>query len=248
MARVTLHTICQDAFPASAPTPPLPTHVRKAARALRPGRTAVRGGQVHACPAGHRARVWSTACRHRSCPPCASLQTARWWALQQARLLAWAHDPGMCTLPHALPPLWRAHVPVLRTLLGPAVRERVVAWRAAAKELGAPPGLSAARPTWSQPLGGPPQGPWVVTGGGVPPDGPGQAVRPGVLLPARGVRAVWRGQRRAALRRAWTRGEWGGRRGGVLRRGAPGSTVSALRRRGAGRGASGNARPTEPGG
>ncbi len=58
MALVTLQTIFQDAFPAYEQTHPLPTHVRKAARAIMQCRTAVLGGHVQACPDGHMARVW----------------------------------------------------------------------------------------------------------------------------------------------------------------------------------------------
>src|SRR5262245_13285568 len=112
MARVTLHTIFQDAVPAYEQTHPLPTHVRRAARALMQCRTAILGGHGHACPDGHRARVWDNACRPRACPQCAYLQTERWRAFQQARLLACEHSQGIVTLPHALTPLWLANVAV----------------------------------------------------------------------------------------------------------------------------------------
>ena len=82
MALVTLQMIFHDAFPAYEPTHPLPAHVRKAARAIMPCRTAALGGHIQACPDGHIARVWYHSCRHRSCPQCASLQTERWLALQ----------------------------------------------------------------------------------------------------------------------------------------------------------------------
>jgi hypothetical protein len=80
MALVTLQTIFQDAFPAYAQTHPLPTHVRRAARAIMQCRTAILGGHVQACPDGHMARVWYNSCRHRACPQCAYLQTERWLA------------------------------------------------------------------------------------------------------------------------------------------------------------------------
>ena len=73
MALVTLPTLFQDAFPTYAQTHLLPTHVRRAARAMRQCRTAALGGHVQACPDGHVSRVWDNACRHRSCPQCASL-------------------------------------------------------------------------------------------------------------------------------------------------------------------------------
>jgi len=92
MALVTLQTIFQDAFPAYEQTHPLPLHVRRAARALVQCRTAALGGHVQACPDGHVARIWYNSCRHRACPQCAYLQTERWLARQQARLLAFLND------------------------------------------------------------------------------------------------------------------------------------------------------------
>src|SRR5436309_4545895 len=98
MALVTLQTIFQDAFPAYEQTHPLPSHVRRAARAIMQCRTAVLGGHVQACPDGHMARIWYNSCRHRSCPQCAYLQTERWLALQQARLLACDHYHGISSI------------------------------------------------------------------------------------------------------------------------------------------------------
>ena len=82
MALVTLQTISQDAFPAYEPSHPLPAHVRKAAHAIRPCRTAALGGHSQACPDGQVTWVWYNACRHRSCPQCPYLQPERWLALQ----------------------------------------------------------------------------------------------------------------------------------------------------------------------
>jgi hypothetical protein len=123
MALVTLQTIFQDAFPAYEETHPLPPHVRRAARAIMQCRTAALGGHVQACPDGHVARIWYNSCRHRACPQCAYLQTERWLALQQARLLACDHYHVIFPLPHALNPLWLANVSVMTTLLFQAVRD-----------------------------------------------------------------------------------------------------------------------------
>src|SRR5262247_710789 len=113
MALVTLQTIFQDAFPAYEALHPLPAHVRKAARAIMQCRTAALGGHGQACPDGHVSRIWYNSCRHRACPPCAYLQTERWLAFQQARLLACEHYPVIFTLPHELNPLWLANVSVM---------------------------------------------------------------------------------------------------------------------------------------
>ena len=206
MALVTLQTIFQDAFPAYEQTHPLPTHVRKAARAIMQCRTAVLGGHVQACPDGHIARVWYNSCRHRSCPQCAYLQTERWLALQQARLLACDHYHVIFTLPHELNPLWLANVSVMTTLVFQAVRDTLSTLLADPKYLGAQPGILAALHTWSQTLVLHPHVHCLVTGGGVTPDGHWKAVRHGFLLPARVVMAVFRGKMLDAIRRAWTRG------------------------------------------
>jgi hypothetical protein len=206
MGTVTLQQIFQNAYPHDEQTHPLPTHVRRAARAIMPCRTAALGGHVQACPDGHVARIWYNACRQRSCPPCASLQTERWLALQRARRLACDHSHGIFTLPHDLNPLWLANVPVMTPLLLQAVRDTLRTLLAAPQYLGAPPGIMAALHTWSQPLRVPPHRHCLVTGGGRTPAGTWVAVRHGLLLPRRVVMAVLRGKMVEASRQTVARG------------------------------------------
>jgi Transposase zinc-binding domain/Putative transposase len=206
MALVTLQTIFQDAFPAYEQTHALPTHVRRAARAILQCRTAILGGHVQACPDGHMARVWYNSCRHRACPQCAYRQTERWLAFQQARLLACAHSHVIFTRPHALNPLWLAHVPVMTTLLLQAVRDTLGTLLAAPQSLGAQPGLLAALHPWSQPLVLHPHLHCLGTGGGLTATGSWVAVRNGFVLPARVVLAVFRGTLVAASRQPFARG------------------------------------------
>jgi len=207
MGTVTLQTIFQDAFPLYEQTHLLPSHVRRAVRAIMQCRTAVLGGHVQACPDGHMSRIWDNACRHRSCPQCAYLQTERWLALQQARLLACDHYHVIFTLPHDLHPLWLVNVPVMSGLLLQAARDTLCALLGDPKYLGAQPGIIAALHTWSQTLVWHPHVHCLVTGGGLTPDGHWKAVHNGFLLPARVVMAVFRGKMLDAIRRAWTRGE-----------------------------------------
>lgn len=185
----------------------LPAYVRKAGRAIMPCRTAALGGQVEVCPDGPLSRVWDHACRHRSCPPCAELQTERWLAFQQARWLACDHSPGLCTLPQDRNPLWLAHVPVMRTPLFQAARATLGDWLADPQSLGAQPGSIAALHTWSQPLVRHLPVHCLVPGGGRSPAGHWVVVRHGLLLPARGVMAVVWGTRRDTSRSALPRGD-----------------------------------------
>jgi hypothetical protein len=205
MGLVTLQQIFQDAFPAYEQTHPLPTHVRRAARAIMQCRTAALGGHIQACPDGHVARIWYNSCRHRSCPQCAYLQTERWLAVQRARLLACDHYHVIFTLPHDLNALWLANVAVMTTLLFQAVRDTLVTLLADPKYLGAQPGILAALHTWSQTLVLHPHVHCLVTGGGLTPDGQWKAVRNGFLLPVRVVMAVFRGKLLAAIRQALAR-------------------------------------------
>lgn len=207
MALVTLQTIFQDAFPAYEQTHPLPAYVRKAARAIMQCRTAALGGHIQACPEGHVSRVWYNSCRHRSCPQCAYLQTERWLALQQARLLACDHYHVIFTLPHDLNPLWLANVPVMSTLLFQAVRDTLGDLLGDPQSLGAQPGIIAALHPWGQTLVLHPHVHGLVTGGGLTPAGQWVGVRHGFLLPVRVVMAVFRGKMLGALRRAWARDE-----------------------------------------
>src|SRR5215831_12253432 len=209
MALVTLQTIFQDAFPAYEQTHLLPTPVRRAARAIMQCRTAALGGHVQACPDGHMARIWYNSCRHRACPQCASLQTERWLACQQARLLACDHYHVIFTLPHDLTPLWLTNVPMMTTLLFQAVHDTLCTLLADPKYLGAQPGIIAALHTWSQTLVLHPHVHCLVTGGGLPPEGQWKAVRHGFLLPVRVVMAVFRGKLLAAIRQALARAELG---------------------------------------
>ena len=166
MALVTLQTIFQDAFPVYEQRHALPAHVRRAAHALRPCRTAALGGQVQACPDGHMSCIWYNSCRPRSCPQWTYLQTERWLALQQARLLACDHSHVICTLPHDRNAQWLANMPVMTTLLLQAVRDPLGPLLADPKYLGAQPGILAALHPWSQTLVLHPPLPGLVTGGG----------------------------------------------------------------------------------
>src|SRR5574341_601159 len=205
MGRLTLQDIFCEAYPDYERTHALPAYVRRAARAIMQCRTAALGGHVQACPDGHMSRVWYNSCRHRACPQCAYLQTERWLALQQARLLACDHYHVIFTLPHDLNPLWLANVPVMTTLVFQAVRSTLLELLADPKYLGAQPGILAALHTWSQTLVLHPHVHCLVTGGGLTPTGQWVAVRNGFLLPVRVVMAVWRGTMLAARRQALAR-------------------------------------------
>jgi hypothetical protein len=203
---VTIQHIRQRGYAGFEARHPLPAYVRTAVWALLACRTARLGGHIQACPAGHVERVWYNSCRHRRCPPGAWLQVARWLGRQQVRLRACDHDPVIFTMPDELRGLWLAHGRAMTNLLCATVHATLDARLGDAKDLGACPGLLAALHTWSQTWVWPPPLHCLVPGGGLTDAGPWHPVRHGVLLPARVVMAVLRGQRLAAVDAAVQRG------------------------------------------
>lgn len=204
---ITLQQILQVGYAAYERRHPLPAYVRRAVRALLACRTALLGGHVRACPDGHIERVWDNSCRHRMCPQGAWVQTERWLARQQARLLAGEPYHVSFTMPHELTALWLANVDVMSRLLFASVHDTLMALLGDATYLGARPGIMATLHTWSQTLILPPPLHCLVTGGGLTEAGQWGAVRNGVRLPMRVVMAVFRGKLRAAIRQGLHQGQ-----------------------------------------
>lgn len=126
---------------------------------------------------------------------------------QKARLLACDHDPGIFTTPHELNDLWLANVAAMTQLLFAPVHETLDQRLGDAKYRGACPGIIAARHPWSQTWRWHPHLHGLVTGGGLTDAGHWRPVRNGCLLPVRGVMAVFRGKRLAALRQGVAQGQ-----------------------------------------
>jgi hypothetical protein len=204
--KITLQTILQRGYAAYERNHRLPDYVRRAVWAILACRTAVLGGHVQACPDGHVERIWYNSCRHRMCPQCAWVQTERWLAKQQARLLACEHYHVIFTLPHELNAVWLANVDGMSRLLFASVHDTLFELLGDAKYLGAQSGIIATLHTWSQTLLLHPHLHCLVTGGGLTEAGQWVAVSNGFLLPMRVVMVVFRGKLRAAIRQGLQQG------------------------------------------
>jgi hypothetical protein len=204
--RITLQTLLQRGYAVYERQHRLPDYVRRAVWAMLACRTAVLGGHVQACPAGHVERIWYNSCRHRMCPQCAWVQVERWLVKQKARLLACEHYHVIFTMPHELNALWLANVGVMSSLLCASVHDTLVERLGDAKYLGARPGIIATLHTWPQTLLLHPHVHCLVTGGGLNEAGQWVAVRNGYFLPMRVVMALFRGKLWAALRQRLAQG------------------------------------------
>lgn len=207
MGVLSLQEIFCHSYPDYARTHRVPTHHRKAARAIMQCRTAALGGHVQSCPDGHFSRIWYNSCRHRSCPQCAYIQSDRWLAKQRARLLACDHSHVIFTLPHDLNPLWQLNMTQMTGLLFQSVRDTLMELLGDTKYSGAQPGMMLAFHSWGRTLVLHPHVHGLVTGGGLNPTGQWVSVRNGYLLPVHVVTALFRGKFVWGVRRLWKRGE-----------------------------------------
>lgn len=204
--RLTIQSILREHYPAFEHSHRLPQHVRDAAHSIITCRTAELGGHGQACPDGHFERHWYNSCRHRSCPQCAYLQTARWLEKQKGRLLSGDHYHAIFTIHHDLNDLWRLNVDVMARLLFKTVRDTLFDMLEDPKHLGATPGVILALHTWGQMLLLHPHIHCLITGGGW--DGEHwKAIENGFLLPVKAVMAEFRKRFIRALRRALEQGE-----------------------------------------
>ena len=198
----TVRTIVTDHFDSYAHTHRLPAHVHRAARLLGACRTAKLGGHVQACPDGHMQRVVHHSCRHRLCPQCNAVPTARWLAKMRARLIGCAHHHIIFTIPRELLGLWRYNQAWFVQALFRAVADTLHALCGDARYLGAEAGFTLALHTWTRALLLHPHIHALVTDGGLDDSGIWRTPRKRCFLPAHVVMALFRGKLLARLRTA----------------------------------------------
>jgi hypothetical protein len=206
--RATIQMIMKTGFMVYEAAHKLPTHVRKAARAVMKCRTAELGGHMQVCPEGHYERHWYNSCRHRICPQCNWLQLEKWLTRQKDRLLACGYYHMIFTLPHDLNIIWTLNVRPMTSILFRAAHDTLFEFFKDERHIGAKPGVIAALHTWTQSLLQHPHIHALVTEGGLGKDGQWvSARRKGYLLPVRAVMKVFRGKTLAYMDKAIARDE-----------------------------------------
>lgn len=192
----------QKHFEAHRASHKLPMHVVKAGRAISKCRTAELGGHVKRCPEGHVEQVWYNSCKHRFCPICSFVEIGRWIHKQVNRLPDCDYYHTIFTIPWELNRVWEFNRKLFTKLLFKASWECLKELLEDPKYLGALPGAVASFHSWTQTIWIHPHVHFLVTGGGMTPDGKWVNVRNSFLLPARVVSAKFRGKFLAFLRHA----------------------------------------------
>jgi hypothetical protein len=194
-----LPDIFREHWPAFRDSRRWPRRVYKAGAALSGCRTSALGGHLERCPHGHFERRHYNSCRHRSCPLCAWRDRARWVAAQIQRLPACDYFHVIFTIPSEYRPLWRYNRAAFTNLLMRAGWETLRQMLADPKHLGALPGAVAGFHSWGQTLWVHPHAHFLVSAGGLDPQGRWRPCPYSGLLPARALSAKFRGKLRAWL-------------------------------------------------
>lgn len=205
--KANLQALFQRDFAEYARTRRLPLRAHQAAESIIQCRTAGLGGHVKRCSEGHVAGVWYNSCHHRACPQCSHLQVRRWLEAQKAKLLACDHYHVVFTVPQELIPLWQWNRRRMTGHLFRCARDSLFELLGDRRYLGALPGMLAALHSWGRTLSRHPHLHCLVTGGGWSGDKGWSAISNGYLLPARVVKALFRGKLLAGLRQDLARGQ-----------------------------------------
>jgi hypothetical protein len=197
---LSINEIVRREFPSYARGRRLPARQHRAAWLLaRCGRSEL-GGHLERCGCTRTERIVWHSCKHRLCPRCARKIREEWLEQESARLLPCAHRHIIFTLPHELLDWWRFNRAALGNALFGAAAATLTELLADPRHLGACPGMVLALHTWSRSLALHPHIHALVTDGGL--DGEQWRLpRRSHFLPARVVKALFRGKLLAALAR-----------------------------------------------
>lgn len=176
---------------------------RRAALNILTCRTPAQGYHVDACPNGdYRVHLYNS-CKHRACPMCGALETERWLRRRRAQELRCAHHQVVFTSPGELRRLWRWNRKLFTNLYFRAAWHTLRALLADAYWLGALPGAIGVFQSWGDELQEHLHLHFILTCGGLGPNGRWIEGNRDFLLPTGVLAAKFRGKFLAYLRQAF---------------------------------------------
>jgi hypothetical protein len=177
----------------------LPSHHR-AIKDITACRTPDLGGHLWHCEdCGQDVYVYH-GCRNRSCPACHTTQTNAWLEARRIEVLPSDHFHVTTTVPEELRGLFRHRQKALYGLFMRVSAEAILTLCRDPKHLGATPALLAVLHTWTGRLDYHPHVHFLVTAGGLGPDGlKWVPSKPGFLVPVKALSRLIRHRMRQAL-------------------------------------------------
>jgi len=183
----------------------------KVVGAIRKCRTAALGAHVRKCDHCGHLEIAYNSCRNRHCPKCQGAKQEQWVQARIQDLLPVPYHHVVFTLPdEPLHTLMLYNKSVMYDLFFQSAAETLHTFARDAEHLGAEIGFTGVLHTWGQTLCYHPHLHFIVTGGGISPNGQRWvALRYGAkfLFPVKAMSQVMRGKFIEKLRRAHKRGE-----------------------------------------
>jgi len=150
---------------------PLMPSQRKALRDIATCQTEELGGRRYRCDDCGKDFWHYHGCRNRSCPKCHGRQIERWLAARQAEVLPCAYFHAVITVPEELRPIFRRHQKIMYGLLFRTAADVIRRLCLDRKYLGAEPAMLGVLHTWTGQLGFHPHVHFLISAGGITPDG-----------------------------------------------------------------------------
>jgi hypothetical protein len=172
----------------------------RALRDIAVCRTPVLGGQLWRCPTCGQERLAFHSCGNRHCPACGADDAHAWRDRQHSLLLPVPYHLATFTVPDTLRRTIRSHPRELLALLFRTASTTLLDLCANPRWLGATPGVTAVLHTWTRQLEYHPHVHFLVTGGGLAPDGSWRESDPGFLVPVHALSQVFRARFRDELK------------------------------------------------
>ena len=179
---------------------PVGERERHAAWDIMTCRTVEQGFHVDACPKGHYQVVMNNSCKHRSCPQCGATETQLWLERRRRQALGCPYYHLVFTISHELHRIWRRNRKRFTDLMFRAAWHTLRELLADQRWLGGLPGGIGVFQSWDDELQEHCHLHFIVTAGGLSPQGRWIASESAFLLPTAVLAAKFRGKFLAYLR------------------------------------------------
>ncbi len=144
---------------------------RKALQDIAACQTEALGGRRYRCNDCGKDFWHYHSCRNRSCPKCHGPRIARWLEAREAEVLPCGYFHAVVTVPEELRPLFRKNQKVMYGLLFRTAADVIRELCLDPKYLGAEPAMLGVLHTWSGRLNCHPHVHFLISAGGITPDG-----------------------------------------------------------------------------
>jgi len=171
----------------------------RAMRDIADCRTPAMGGQHWLCPGCGEQHFAFHSCGNRHCPVCGADDAHAWRDRQEALLLPVTYHLATFTVPEALRRPIRSNPRQLLPILFQTASSTLIDICANPQWFGATPGITAILHTWTRQLEYHPHIHFLVTGGGIAPDGLWKTPNSGFLVPVHALSNVFRARFRTRL-------------------------------------------------